>query len=58
VYARIGTLFELPPGKADREQLETFTEQIMIAIARLLPSAYRGIYAELANCAGEDHMPS
>ncbi len=58
VYARIGMLIELPPGKADREQLETFTEQIMIAIARLLPPAYRGIYAELANCAGEDHMPS
>ena len=58
VYARIGTLIELPPGKADREQLETFTEQIMIAIARLLPPAYRGIYAELARCAGEDHMTS
>ena len=47
VYARIGTLIELPPGKADREQLEAFTEQIMMAIADLLPPAYRGIYAEV-----------
>jgi 1-acyl-sn-glycerol-3-phosphate acyltransferase len=58
VYARIGTLIELPPGKADREQLETFTEQIMIAIARLLPPGYRGIYAELASSSGEDNMLS
>ena len=58
VNARIGTLIELPPGKADREQLETYTEQIMIAIARLLPPEYRGVYAELARSAGEDHMLS
>jgi 1-acyl-sn-glycerol-3-phosphate acyltransferase len=58
VYARIGTLIELPPGKADREQLETFTEQIMIAIARLLPPGYRGIYAELAGSSCEDNMLS
>jgi 1-acyl-sn-glycerol-3-phosphate acyltransferase len=48
IQIRVGQLIELPPGKANREQLEMFTQQIMIAIARLLPSDYRGIYAELA----------
>jgi hypothetical protein len=27
--------------------LETYTQQIMIAIARLLPSDYSGVYTEL-----------
>ena len=48
IQIRVGQLIELPPGKANREQLEMYTQQIMIAIARLLPSAYRGVYAELA----------
>ena len=48
IQIRVGQLIELPPGKANREQLETYTQQIMIAIARLLPSDYRGVYTELA----------
>ncbi len=48
IQIRVGQLIELPPGRANREQLEMYTQQIMIAIARLLPSAYRGVYAELA----------
>lgn len=48
VHVRVGQLIELPPGKASKEQLDTYTEQIMITIARLLPPEYRGVYAELA----------
>lgn len=36
------------PGKANKEQLDAYTEQIMEALARLLPLEYRGVYAELA----------
>ena len=48
IQIRVGHLIELPPGKANKEQLELYTQQIMIAIARLLPSDYRGVYSELA----------
>jgi len=58
VHVRIGPLIELPPGKADRKQLQVHTNQIMIALARLLPPEYRGIYAELAHSVGEDHVLS
>ena len=49
VHIRVGQLIELPPGKASKEQLEAYTEQIMIAIALLLPTEYRGVYTELAS---------
>lgn len=58
VHVHIGTLIELPPGKADKEQLQGYTDQVMIALAHLLPPEYRGIYAELANSDGEDHVLS
>ena len=48
IQIRVGQLIELPQGKANREQLEMYTQQIMIAIARLLPADYRGVYTELA----------
>lgn len=58
VRVRIGPLIELPAGKAEKEQLQAYTDQIMIALARLLPPEYRGVYAELALSAGEDHALS
>ncbi|MGD0575348.1 MAG: lysophospholipid acyltransferase family protein [Anaerolineales bacterium] len=46
VYLRIGKPFRLPAaGRARGAQLDTFTEQIMCAIAVLLPEPYRGVYA-------------
>jgi hypothetical protein len=48
IHARIGNLIELPTGKATKKQLQDYTDQIMIAIAQLLPPEYRGIYAERA----------
>jgi 1-acyl-sn-glycerol-3-phosphate acyltransferase len=56
VHIEVGQLIELPPGKASKEQLETYTEQIMIAIARLLPTEYRGVYAELASANENLHI--
>jgi 1-acyl-sn-glycerol-3-phosphate acyltransferase len=46
LYLRIGKPFRLPAaGRARGAQLAVFTEQIMCAIAALLPEAYRGVYA-------------
>ncbi len=55
---RIGSLIELPPGKADREQLQSYTDQVMIVLARMLPPEYRGVYAGLARGMSEDHVLS
>lgn len=46
VKVRFGPLMELPPGKQRMPQLQAYTEQLMLELARLLPPAYRGIYAE------------
>ena len=54
IHVRVGQPIELPPGKASKEQLEAYTEQIMIALARLLPPEYRGVYAELAESSSEN----
>jgi 1-acyl-sn-glycerol-3-phosphate acyltransferase len=45
VMVRLGTPLN-PPGTGVRTpQLEEFTEKIMLALARMLPEAYRGFYA-------------
>lgn len=40
-----GRPFMLPEGRARSEQLRDYTEQIMCAIAALLPEKYHGFYA-------------
>ncbi len=45
VSVRFGHLIELPPGRWSVDELEQQTEQIMSALAELLPIEYRGIYA-------------
>lgn len=46
LHLRIGKAFSLPhAGRARGAQLSAYTEQIMCAIAALLPEAYRGVYA-------------
>ena len=45
VRVHFGKLFYLPEGRANREQLTDYTEQIMCAIAALLPPEYHGYYA-------------
>lgn len=45
VRLRVGERIELPPGRASARELETHSEGIMRALARLLPPEYRGVYA-------------
>ncbi len=46
VHIRIGQPFHLPEGRANTEQLEVYTDQVMLKIAAMLPTQYRGVYAE------------
>jgi 1-acyl-sn-glycerol-3-phosphate acyltransferase len=46
VHIRVGKPLYLPGGRANTEQLEQYTEQIMLTIAALLPPEYRGVYRE------------
>jgi len=46
VYVKYGEPFHLPEGRARSAELEAYTEQIMLALARLLPPEYRGVYAD------------
>lgn len=46
VKVRFGQMIELAPGKWPSAELEKQTEHLMLALAQLLPSAYRGIYAQ------------
>src|SRR5512135_3723602 len=46
VHLRIGQPFHLPEGRANTEQLEEYTDQMMLKIAAMLPPQYRGVYAE------------
>lgn len=47
VTVRIGALIRLPAGKATAKQLETYTDSVMVALARMLPEEYRGVYPEV-----------
>ena len=46
VHVRFGQPFQLPEGRANTEQLEAYTDQVMLKIAAMLPPQYRGVYAE------------
>ena len=47
VHVRVGELIVLPQGceKARGDQLDEWTDQVMMQIARMLPPEYRGVYA-------------
>lgn len=49
VHLRIGQPLQLPAGRANTEQLERYTDEIMLKIAAMLPPEYRGVYAERFN---------
>jgi 1-acyl-sn-glycerol-3-phosphate acyltransferase len=46
VHLRIGQPFYLPEGRANTQQLEEYTDQVMLKIAAMLPLQYRGVYAD------------
>lgn len=46
IHVRVGSLIELPPGKHKIPQLQVYTDQVMLALAQMLPPAYQGVYAD------------
>ena len=46
VHLRLGQPLHLPEGRANTEQLEEYTDQVMLKIAAMLPPQYRGVYAD------------
>jgi 1-acyl-sn-glycerol-3-phosphate acyltransferase len=54
VHVRIGAAIPAPAGDATSDALRAHTERVMLAIARLLPRAYRGRYTEAVDEAKED----
>ena len=48
VHVRIAPLMRLPPdaARARNEDLDAYTDELMLILARLLPPEYRGVYAE------------
>ncbi len=55
VIVRFGEPIVLPSGeqRARSKELEQYTEQIMVALAKLLPDDYRGVYREHPAVQGE-----
>ncbi len=53
VYVRFGQPLQFPQGRARTAELEAYTEQIMIALAKMLPESYRGIYEDHPEVTGE-----
>lgn len=48
VHVRVGEPFYLPPdaARARTPELHAYTDDVMLALARLLPPEYRGVYAD------------
>ena len=48
IHVRIGEPIHLPPGaeRARSAELHGYTDELMLAIARMLPEQYRGMYAD------------
>ncbi|MGQ9585828.1 MAG: lysophospholipid acyltransferase family protein [Anaerolineae bacterium] len=57
VRIEVGRPFRLVPrgGKVRRPELHEMTTEAMYELARLLPPAYRGVYADLSR-ANQDHL--
>ncbi len=49
IHIRIGPVIQLPEGRANTPQLEEYTDQLMLTMARMLPAEYRGVYRERVN---------
>lgn len=55
VYIHFGEPVKLPPGRVRSEQLDAYSEELIITLARMLPEEYRGIYRDHPEVAG--HAP-
>lgn len=56
INVKIGTLFRLPEGTAQAWQQRDYTDQIMLRLAEMLPTEYRGVYTE-AVAEESPHIP-
>ncbi len=52
IHIRIGPVIQLPEGRANTTQLEEYTDQLMLTMARMLPAEYRGVYRDRLNADG------
>jgi 1-acyl-sn-glycerol-3-phosphate acyltransferase len=46
IHIRFGEAFRLPEGRARSEDLEQYTDDLMVRLAQMLPESYRGVYRE------------
>ncbi len=46
VSVTFGEPISLPSGRAKSDQLNVYTDDLMVALARLLPASYHGVYAQ------------
>ncbi len=46
VHVHVGKPFNLPEGRAGTEQLQKYTDDMMLKLAAMLPPQYRGVYAD------------
>ncbi len=47
IHVRVGSPLHAPPSPPNATMLRAFTEEVMLALAQLLPLEYRGIYKEI-----------
>lgn len=53
ISLRFGTPLHLPAGKLRAPALDAHTDELMMALARMLPPQYRGVYADRFSEEGE-----
>ena len=46
INLRFGEAFRLPEGRARSEDLELYTDDLMVRLAQMLPESYRGVYRD------------
>jgi 1-acyl-sn-glycerol-3-phosphate acyltransferase len=57
VRIRFGAPLDFPAGQVSGRELREHSERIMLAIARLLPAEYRGVYADAVAAKGVEAAP-
>jgi 1-acyl-sn-glycerol-3-phosphate acyltransferase len=56
VQVRFGKPFKLPEGRARSEDLDRYTDELMLVLARMLPDEYRGVYRGRPELAAESPL--
>ncbi len=48
VHIRVGKRIPHPSGEMNQAELQSYTDSVMIELARMLPPEYRGVYARMS----------